>query len=197
MPVFFHDLLKLVVENGASDLHITTGAPPMLRIDGKLVPVKRPPLSPSETKDLCYSVLTDVQKHRFEEDWELDFSFGLEGLGRFRGNIYTQRSSFRGFSIAPSLHGIFVSLVCPNFISTLESQGLILVTGPTGSGKTTTLAGMIGQINQERHEHRCDRGSDRIYFRAQELYSKSREVGSDSRVFIIQERTTPWRNEGS
>ena len=78
MGIVVDNLLKLMVDNGASDLHITAGVAPMIRIDGKLVPVKHPPLTPPETKDICYSVLTDVQKHRFEENWELDFSFGKE-----------------------------------------------------------------------------------------------------------------------
>ena len=102
MAVALNQLLSLMVENGASDIHLTSGVPPMLRIDGKLVPVKHPPLSPVETKDLCYSVLTDVQKHRFEENWELDFSFGIEQLGRFRGNVYTQRGAIAGaFRLLP------------------------------------------------------------------------------------------------
>jgi twitching motility protein PilT len=88
-----HQLLKAMVEKGASDLHITTGSPPQLRIDGKLVPLKTPPLSPVDTKQLCYSILTDVQKHRFEENLELDLSFGVKGLARFRGNVFLQRGA--------------------------------------------------------------------------------------------------------
>ena len=102
MGASFHDLLQVVVENGASDLHLAAGAPPMLRIDGTLIPVKHAPLTPLETKDLCYSILTDTQKHRFEENWELDFSFGMEDLGRFRGNVYTQRGAVSGaFRLLP------------------------------------------------------------------------------------------------
>ena len=88
-----HQLLKAMVEKGASDLHITTGSPPQLRIDGKLVPLKTTPLSPVETKQLCYSILTDAQKHRFEENLELDFSFGIKGLARFRSNVFMQRGA--------------------------------------------------------------------------------------------------------
>jgi len=91
-----HQLLKAMVEKGASDLHITTGSPPQLRIDGELVPLKTAPLSPVETKQLCYSILTDAQKHKFEEDNELDLSFGVKGLSRFRSNIFMQRGAVAG-----------------------------------------------------------------------------------------------------
>ncbi|TMB10642.1 MAG: type IV pili twitching motility protein PilT, partial [Deltaproteobacteria bacterium] len=88
-----HQLLKAMVEKGASDLHITTGSPPQLRIDGNLVPLKTPPLTPVETKQLCYSILADAQKHKFEEENELDLSFGVKGLSRFRANIFLQRGA--------------------------------------------------------------------------------------------------------
>jgi len=187
MAIAFHDLLKLVVENEASDLHITTGSPPMLRIDGKLVPVKHPPLSPPETKDLCYSLLTDVQKHRFEEDWELDFSFGVEGLGRFRGNVYTQRGAISGaFRLLPFKIRNLRELGLPPIAIDLirKPRGLILVTGPTGSGKTTTLAGMIDQINQERHEHivSIEDPIEYIYSHKNCIVNQ-REVGSDTKSF--------------
>ena len=135
MSITFHQLLKVVVENGSSDLHITAGSPPMLRIDGKLVPVKHPPLTPPETKDLCYSVLTDSQKHKFEENWELDFSFGVEGLGRFRGNVYLQRAAVSGaFRLLPFEMRSMKELGLPPIVSELarKPRGLLLVTGPTG-----------------------------------------------------------------
>ena len=90
------ELLKTLVEMGGSDLHITTGSPPQLRIDGHLVPLKTPPLTPVETKQLCYSILTDAQKHQFEEENELDLSFGVKNLSRFRANIYMQRGAVSG-----------------------------------------------------------------------------------------------------
>src|SRR5688572_12985550 len=145
-----------MIEKGASDLHITTGAPPQLRIDGRLVPLKTPPLTPVETKQLCYSILTDAQKHQFEEDNELDLSFGVKNLSRFRANIYMQRGAVSGaFRTIPFKILSFQELGLPAVVSELcdKPRGLVLVTGPTGSGKSTTLASMIDKINTERHEH--------------------------------------------
>lgn len=151
-----YQLLQTMSEKGASDLHVTTGSPPQIRVDGKLVPLDLPPLTPAETKQLCYSVLTDAQKHRFEEQNELDFSFGLKGLSRFRSNIFMQRGA-----VAAAIRTIpfkilsFEELGLPPAITELveKPRGLVLVTGPTGSGKSTTLASMIDRINSERHEH--------------------------------------------
>ncbi len=145
-----------MVEKGASDLHITTGSPPQLRIDGKLVPLKTAPLTPVETKQLCYSILTDAQKHRFEEDNELDLSFGVKGLSRFRSNIFMQRGAVSGaFRTIPFKILTFAELGLPPVVSELSKRprGMVLVTGPTGSGKSTTLASIIDKINTERHEH--------------------------------------------
>lgn len=96
MSITLSQLLKTMVEQGGSDLHITTNSPPQIRVDGRLIPLKLPPLTPSETKQLCYSVLTDAQKHRLEEDLEIDFSFGVKGLSRFRANVYNQRGAIGG-----------------------------------------------------------------------------------------------------
>jgi twitching motility protein PilT len=151
-----HQLLKAMVEKGASDLHITTGSPPQLRIDGSLVPLKTPPLSPVDTKQICYSILTDSQKHKFEEESELDLSFGVKGLSRFRANIYMQRGAVAGaFRTIPFKILTFQELGLPPIIAELckKPRGLVLVTGPTGSGKSTTLASMIDKINTDRHEH--------------------------------------------
>jgi len=151
-----HQLLKVMIEKGASDLHLTTGSPPQLRIDGKLNPVGVPPLNAQDTKQLCYSILTDAQKHRFEEDNELDLSFGVKGLARFRGNIFVQRGAVAGaFRTIPFEILSFDQLGLPPIIAefTMKPRGLVLVTGPTGSGKSTTLASMIDKINRERHEH--------------------------------------------
>jgi len=151
-----HQLLKTMYDEGASDLHVTSGTPPQLRIDGKLYPLDLPPLSPTDTKQMCYSILTDTQKHRFEEENELDLSFGVKGLSRFRANVFVQRGTVAGaFRAIPYEIQTFEDLGLPPIIKELTKKpsGLILVTGPTGSGKTTTLSAMIDQINRERHEH--------------------------------------------
>jgi len=151
-----YDLLKMMIEKNASDLHITTGSPPRLRIDGKLVNVDHPPLAPADTKALCYSVLTDAQKHKYEESNELDLSFGVKGLSRFRANVFMQRGAVAGaFRTIPFEIRGFKELGLPEIVSELvkKPRGLILVTGPTGSGKSTTLAAMIDRINSERYDH--------------------------------------------
>jgi twitching motility protein PilT len=145
-----------MIERGASDLHITTGSPPRLRVDGKLIPLDLPGLSPAETKALCYSILTDSQKHKFEEHNELDLSFGVKGLSRFRGNIFMQRGAVAGaFRTIPFEIRTFQDLGLPEVVNELvkKPRGLILVTGATGSGKSTTLAAMVDRINSERYDH--------------------------------------------
>lgn len=151
-----YELLKIMIEKGASDLHITTASPPRLRVDGKLIPLDHAQLSPLDTKALCYSILTDVQKHKFEEHNELDLSFGVKGLSRFRGNIFMQRGAVAGaFRAIPFEIRTFKDLGLPEVANDLVKRpsGLILCTGPTGSGKSTTLAAMIDRINSERYEH--------------------------------------------
>ena len=151
-----HDFLKEMVEQGASDLHITPGVPPMIRLRGELVPLDYPPLKPQETRQYCYSILTDAQKHRFEENKELDLSFGVRGLSRFRANIFMQRGALAGaFRLIPYQVRNFQELGLPPIVQDLcrKPRGLILVTGPTGSGKSTTLAAMVDRINSDRREH--------------------------------------------
>jgi twitching motility protein PilT len=151
-----HDFLKEMVERGASDLHITVGVPPMVRVHGELIPLEYPPLKPQETRQLCYSVLTDAQKHRFEEDHELDLSFGVKGLSRFRANIFSQRGALAGaFRLIPYQIRSFEELGLPPIANELcaRPRGLILVTGPTGCGKSTTLAAMLDKINTDRRQH--------------------------------------------
>jgi len=156
MALSLHQLLKSMIEKGASDLHITTGSAPQIRVDGKLIPMNLPPLTPTETKQLCYSVLTDAQKQKFEEASELDASFGVKGLSRFRANFFIQRGAVAGaFRTIPYKILTFSELGLPPVVEKLceKPRGLVLVTGPTGSGKSTTLASMIDKINSERHEH--------------------------------------------
>ncbi len=156
MALSLSDLLKRMLEMSGSDLHITTNSPPQIRVHGHLVPLDLPQLTPAETKQLAYSVMTDAQKHRFEETLELDFSFGLKGLARFRANIFNQRGATAAvFRLIPFEIKSFNQLGLPAVVSKLceKPRGLVLVTGPTGSGKSTTLAAMIDKINAERHDH--------------------------------------------
>jgi twitching motility protein PilT len=149
-------MLKTMIEKGASDLHLTTGVPPMLRLHGRLMPLDLPSLSPAETKALAYSILTDAQKQKFEEEKELDLSFGVKGLSRFRANAFIQRGAVAvAIRTIPYTILSFDQLGLPKVVSDLcdKPKGLILVTGPTGSGKSTTLAAMINKINTERQEH--------------------------------------------
>ena len=151
-----HQLLRAVVDKGASDLHITTGSPPQLRIDGTLLPLKPPPLTPIDTKQLCYSVLTEEQKVRFEKSNEVDLSFGVKGLARFRTNLFIQRGAVAGvFRQIPFEFMTFDELGLPPVVAELASlrSGMIIVTGPTGSGKSTTLASIIDKINSEKRKH--------------------------------------------
>jgi twitching motility protein PilT len=150
------ELLKTLVDNSGSDLHLTTNTPPQIRVHGKLQTLDLPPLGPADTKALAYSVLTDSQKKRFEESLELDFSFGIRGLARFRCNVFNQRGSTAAvYRVIPEQIKAFNELGLPQVIATLADRprGLVLVTGPTGSGKSTTLAAMIDKINTERREH--------------------------------------------
>lgn len=157
MPeIALSELLRKMIEQNGSDLHITTNSAPMVRVHGVLRPLEYPELSPAETKQLAYSVLTDAQKHRFEESLELDFSFGIKGLSRFRANIFNQRGAVGAvFRSIPYEIRSFEELSLPPVIDKLceKPRGLILVTGPTGSGKSTTLAAMIDKVNRDRHEH--------------------------------------------
>ena len=187
LTVNLQQLLKAMVEQGASDLHITTGTPPQLRIDGVLVPLRVNPLSPVDTKQLCYSVLTDTQKLHFEEDHELDLSFGVRGLSRFRANLFMQRGAVAGaFRTVPFKISSFAELGLPPVIEELcnKPRGLILVTGPTGSGKTTSLAAMIDKINSERHEHIITVEDPIEYLHPhKKCLVNQREVGSDTESF--------------
>jgi twitching motility protein PilT len=156
MALTIQELLQIAVEKDASDLHITTHVPPRLRIHGTLISLDHPPLTPAETKNLVYALLTDRQKKMFEEKMELDFSFGVQDLGRFRGNVFMQKgavaAAFRRF--LPIMWS-FSQLGIPQRLAQLcyLPRGLVLVTGPTGCGKSTTLACMINHVNKERPVH--------------------------------------------
>lgn len=183
----FHQLLKDLVERGGSDLHITTNTSPQIRIDGQLTPMDIPPLTPIETKQLCYSILTDSQKHKFEEENELDLSFGVKGLSRFRGNIFVQRGAVAGvFRVIPYKILTFDELGLPPVVKMLceKPRGLVLVTGPTGSGKSTTLASIIDRINTDRHDHIVTVEDPIEYLHPHKgCIVNQREVGADTKSF--------------
>ncbi len=151
------DLLRKMTDLGGSDLHLSTNSSPQVRVHGHLAPLPGfPVMSPSDTKRLAYSVLTDAQKHRFEENLELDFSFGLKGMSRFRANLFNQKGAVGAvFRAIPYEIKTFEALGLPTVVADMckKPRGLVLVTGPTGSGKSTTLASMVDKINVERHDH--------------------------------------------
>lgn len=185
--VNLHQLLKILVESNGSDLHVTTNTPPQIRVDGKLMPLDFPPLNQVETKQLCYSVLTEAQKHKFEEENELDLSFGVKGLSRFRGNVFIQRGAVAGvFRVIPYKILTFEELGLPPVVVELcaKPRGLILVTGPTGSGKSTTLASMIDYININRREHIVTIEDPIEYLHPHKgCLVNQREVGADTKGF--------------
>jgi twitching motility protein PilT len=157
MAVTMADLLQILVERGGSDLHITSGTYPQIRVSGKLVPLTQfEQLTPQDTQRLGYSVLNEGQKQKFEEESELDLSFGIQGLARFRCNVYRQRGAVgAAIRVIPYKIRPFNDLGLPKIVEEMADRpkGLVLVTGPTGSGKSTTLAAMIDKINSERSEH--------------------------------------------
>ena len=157
MAATMHDLLTIMIERGASDLHVTTGTYPQIRQNGKLQPLTEfEQLTPQDTQRLAYSVLNEGQKQKFEEENELDLSFGIQGLARFRCNVYRQRGAVAAaIRVIPIKIRTFGELNLPPIVEQMADRpkGLVLVTGPTGSGKSTTLAAMIDKINSERSEH--------------------------------------------
>ncbi len=185
--VKLEELLRLVVERGASDLHLTVGSPPQLRIDEKLVATEFDVLTPEACQKLGYSALSDAQKQKFEEERELDLALGLEGVGRFRVNLFWQKGSVgAALRLIPFRIPNFEELGLPKVVPKLASlpKGLVLITGPTGSGKSTTLASMVDSINARRHCHIIT-VEDPIEYVHQNKKSivNQREVGSDTHSF--------------
>jgi twitching motility protein PilT len=179
-------LFKLMVDSNASDLHLTVGSPPGLRVHGEIVRVKIPPLTREDTKRLVYQILTEDQKNEFEKNLELDFSFGIKGLARFRANIFYSRANVSAvFRLVPSIIPDFKTLNLPNVLLEMcdVANGLILVTGPTGSGKSTTLASLIDRINEKEPSHIITL-EDPIEFVHSHKASlvNQREMGSDSHL---------------
>jgi len=188
MEVSMVELLKELVNRGGSDLHIAPESPPRIRVHGELVPLtKYGSLSAPETKKLIYSILTDAQKKKLEEDLELDFSFGIQGLARFRGNTYFQRQTLAAaFRLIPYEIPDFDSLGLPSVIKNFahKDKGLVLVTGPTGSGKSTTLASLIKIINDTYKYHiiTIEDPIEFIYKHNKSLITQ-RELGTDTKSF--------------
>jgi twitching motility protein PilT len=183
-PATLHQLLRAMIEKGASDMHVTTNSPPLLRIDGAVIPLKLPPLGPVETKQLCYSVLSEEQKIKFERENELDLSFGVKNLSRFRANVFMQRGAVAAaFRAIPYKILSFDDLGLPPVVTELagKPRGLILVTGPTGSGKSTTLASIIDKINSETRQHIITIEDPIEYVHNHKLcVVNQREIGADT-----------------
>lgn len=184
-----NDCLKMLVEKGGSDLHIASGSPPLMRLQSILAPLVQDKLNHTDTEEMVYSILTQEQRRRFEEEWELDFSFGISGVGRFRGNLHRQRGTVAAtFRHLPDKIPTFQDIGLPQGLiqSGLmkKRHGLVLVTGSTGSGKSTTLASIIDYINSEREGHIIIL-EDPIEFihKNKKSLIKQREVGSDTKSF--------------
>ncbi|MBI4386218.1 MAG: type IV pilus twitching motility protein PilT [Elusimicrobia bacterium] len=186
------ELFLLMHERGASDLHITAGAPPVLRIDGELVPTPFPKLTPEMTQSLIFSLMTDAQRQKFESTNELDAAFGIKGIGRLRMNVYRQRGAIgSAIRAIPSNFKTFEELGLPAVAHEVMKipKGLILVTGPTGSGKSTTLASMIDYLNEHRAVHIVTIEDPIEYVHAhKKSIVNQREVGSDTDTFATSLR---------
>ncbi|MGB3682080.1 MAG: type IV pilus twitching motility protein PilT, partial [Rubrobacteraceae bacterium] len=182
-----NDYLIDAIDAGASDLHVTVGLPPMIRVRGQVQPLDYEPLKPNTVREAIYEILSDDQRQRLENNWELDFSYSLPRIARFRVNVYFQRGSIgAAFRAIPHEVKSFDELGLPRSVEqmTERPRGLILVTGPTGSGKSTTLASMIDKINAERHEHIMS-VEDPIEFLHQHknCIVNQREVNQDTKSF--------------
>ena len=187
--VNLRELLEILIEKNASDLHLAVGSPPQIRVDGRLLTLDMDALTPDATKKLAYSMMSERQKQRFEESSELDMSFGIENMSRFRCNVFVQRGNV---SVAlrqiPYKVPSFEELGVDKAIIELANlpRGLVLVTGPTGSGKSTTLAALIDKVNRERHSHILTVEDPIEYLhRHQSCLVNQREVGSDTKSFAI------------
>ncbi len=190
MSIDYSEIFLAVVKNKASDLHITAGVPPMLRIRGSLVPLDgQPVLTPADTRELVYAILNNSQRQRLETDWQFDFAYAVPGVGRFRVNAYYQRGTIgAAFRLIPTETVPIETLGLPSVIRTFATKprGLVLVTGPTGSGKSTTLASLIDEINETRDEHIMTI-EDPIEFMHEHksCIVNQRELGADAQSFAL------------
>lgn len=185
--MLIEEILEKVVEQNGSDLHISAGLPPIIRVDGKLQRTDAPPLSPDDVETLLFPMLSNEQRRKLEQDWELDFSYGIQGLSRFRVNFYKDKGNYAGaFRVINSIVPSFDKLGLPDIVRRIAERprGLVLVTGPTGSGKSTTLASMVDYINSNRCEHILTI-EDPIEFvhTSKKSIVHQRELGQDTRSF--------------
>lgn len=187
MEMMIEDLMEEVIERGGSDLHLSAGLPPYIRISGKLTPTEHEPMSPEACQRLIFSMLNNTQRKTLEQTWELDCSYGVKGLARFRVNVYKDRGTYAAClrALSSKIPSMEV-LGLPDIVRDLSEKprGLILVTGPTGSGKSTTLASMINEINQSRPEHILT-VEDPIEFVYEPIKSliHQRQIGEDTKSF--------------
>jgi twitching motility protein PilT len=187
MDFDFAEVLLQVMERDASDLHLTAGSPPMIRHHGRLHALEYPPLTPQLCREIVYSILTNDQRQRLETDWQIDFAYSIPGRARFRVNAYFQRAALgAAFRLIPHEMPALGDLGLPKVLEefTTKPRGFVLVTGPTGSGKSTTLAAMLDLINETRHEHIMTI-EDPIEFlhRHKSCIVNQRELGGDAKSF--------------
>ncbi len=187
MAKILHEMLKTMAAKGASDLHVSAGQPPMIRVDGALLPLQDHPLSPEESQGICFEILSQEQVMRFEQDLELDFSFAIKEVARFRGNLYWQQQSVSGaFRQIPFQVPSFEELGLPEPVQKLayRPNGLVLVTGATGSGKSTTMAAIINAMNQLKAYHVITvEDPIEFIFKPNKCLIHQREVGKDTQSF--------------
>lgn len=185
--MIIEDLLKELLERNGSDLHISSKLPPVIRVDGKLIRTDHPVLSSEDVENLLFPMLSNEQRRHLEQEWELDFSYGIEGLGRFRVNFYKDKGSyaaaFRTIATkAPDLEELGMPPIVTQIAE--KPRGLVLVTGPTGSGKSTTLAAMVDYINRTRAEHILTIEDPVEFVHTSKLsIIHQRELGMDTRSF--------------
>jgi twitching motility protein PilT len=189
MEFDFADVLMQVMEREASDLHLTAGSPPMIRYHGTLHALDYPAMTPQTTREVIYSILTNDQRQRLENDWQIDLAYSIPGKARFRVNAYFQRASLSAaFRLIPQTMPKLASLGVPDTLVdfTKKPRGFVLVTGPTGSGKSTTLAAMLDLINDTRHEHILTI-EDPIEFlhMHKKCIVNQRELGADAQSFSL------------